>query len=539
MDAADAPPTDFAIKLSQGFGGENDALCALRLAESRGEFANTFHAAPPHATANQPARTVHDQTYVHPKTMERAMGHIGPVNGYFTQRNDDHSPQNEYDALADLFLSHDDARNLLSQAAHAVPQPTSNGSPRAHSSTANHVTPPFASSEGGPALRLHPTATPTPSDPIPLAPHTDQPAKSNNRVERIIVGNLPVLAGAWTAQYAKHVASTEHCTVALVRMIEGVTSIELIRPTGASRGSAPTSTNAQSLEDSIKAIKPDVGVWLFRIDGVPDTDWSATPLAKTTTLLTGADDAALVSSYRTLKSLASATTPPARPALRVAILGSDDSKSGTAEEKLRRGSLTFLGLSLDHVARIEKICPGNCTLVYQSAMNAHTPSELLSTLCRALEHAESDHKATAHQEAQEPKTANPARSLPVSNQLPTDNLSRNIAGVEPLPITCPYAPSVEIAIEAKSTGSIFHLLTADCISGPTQLLIVATWLRSHADLLRLAAPNMPAIQPDPILHVFTTDLRASRGLLDTPICVHFVVEVECSGTTKRVVTRVN
>lgn len=507
--------TDSASASSQGFGGDNDVLCALRVAEARGEFSGNFHTAtttPPPPPRKQPALS---SFHTRSKTTERTMGHIGPANGYFTnnQRHDEqHSPKNEYDALADLFLSHDDARNLLHKQS-VAPQ-------------AQAAQPPFTSSEGGPALRLQPT------DPIPLAASTDAPTTRVARIERVIVGHLPVLAGAWVTQYAKHVAATENCNVALVRMTDGVASIEVIRPAATSR-LISAAADLNSLEGCIKNISNDIGVWLLRIDGVSDAAWAASSNINTVTLLTGADDAALVSSYRTLKSLASATA--SRPALRVAILGSENAKSRVAEDKLRRGTATFLGLSLDHVARIEKISPGSSTHVYESATNAHKPEELVTTLCRTLDSSSRDGDHTQDHSDQIATTSIKSKAASAS----TTNLAQDIPGLQRVAVTCPYAPSIEFAIEVKPSATQFHLLSADPVAGPAQLLVAANWLKSYEALLRIIAPSTPSMSCDPTLHIFTEDLRTSRGLLDTPIRVHFVIEVECQGETKRIVKQAN
>ena len=428
------------------------------------------------------------------------MGHIGPVNGYFTNPRDiPPAPQNEYDALADLFLSHDEARTLLTKPVATPTQPT------------------FASNEGGPALRLQT------NDPLPLAEETPKPAR---RVERIITGNLPIPANAWIAQYAKHIASTEHCTVGLVRQTEGVTTIELIRPTG----SRQTLSSDTSLEDCIRRTSSEVHVWLVRSEGDPASH-------TTTTLLTGADDTSLVAAYRTLKSIA--TSNP-RPALRVAIVGADDAKSKAAEDKLRRGSQTFLGITLDNVARIEKISPGTSVQVYQSVPHAHTPTDIFNILHSTLDDS-SVQPISEGPNASRNETSQNHTSVAQTQSMaqPAQSLSQNIPGLTRLPLTCPHAPTVEVAIELKPTSAHIHLLTSDIINGPSSLLLASNWIKANAQFLQLASPSTPLSPTDPILHVFTTDLKASRPLLDTTIRVQFVIEHECNGQTKRIVKQVN
>ena len=432
------------------------------------------------------------------------MGHIGPVNGYFTNPRDTPTapaPQNEYDALADLFLSHDEARTLLSKPAATPTQPT------------------FASSEGGPALRLQNT------EPLPLAEESPKPAR---RVERVIMGNLPIPANAWVAQYAKHITSTEHCTVGLIRQMEGVTTIELVRAAG-SRQSI-SSDPSLSLEDCIRRSSSEVHVWLVRTEGDHASH-------TTTTLLTGADDTSLVAAYRTLKSIA--TSNP-HPALRVAIVGADDAKSKTAEDKLRRGSQTFLGITLDNVARLEKISPGTSVQVYQSTPNAHTSTDVFNILNGTLEHSRVQPSTAAPTASRNEASLNHTSVAQTPSMAQrAESLSQDIPGLTRLPLTCPHAPNVEVAIELKPTSAHIHLLTSDIANGPSSLLLASNWIKANAQFLQLASPSTPLSPTDPILHVFTTDLKASRPLLDTAIRVQFVIEHKCNGQTKRIVTQAN
>lgn len=122
---------------------------------------------------------------------------------------------------------------------------------------------------------------------------------------------------------------------------------------------------------------------------------------------------------------------------------------------------------------------------------------------------------------------------------PAESLSQDIPGLTRLPLTCPHAPHVEVAIELKPTSAHIHLLTSDIANGPSSLLLASNWIKANAQFLQLASPSTPLSPTDPILHVFTTDLKASRPLLDTSIRVQFVIEHECNGQTKRIVKQAN
>jgi hypothetical protein len=430
----------------------------------------------------------------------------------------------DYDALADLFLSQDHARSIL-------------GAPRAAATIAS--VPPIAS-EGGPALRFPREAT--------ISPPTPNPARTPH-VEALILGHLPVLAGAWVGQYAKHVAASTHEPVALLRVQEGQVSLDLVSPIGTAArahsrvGALTMDPGATSLEDAIAAARRDASRWLIRVDEVHETDLIFTPGVQSVTLLTGADDAAVVSSYRTLKQLSrhladqSATRDADELTLNIAILGADDARALQAEAKLREGARTFLATPLGPAAKVGKIGPGSTTTLYRGAATnsaAQTLAAALAILQDSPQHA-SRHTAqpAAPQSAVAMRASEPARGAfapefatsKVSAPQPSTLPLAPLVGLTPADVTCPYAANVELAWGPE--GGLHLLAMHDPNRDPIRdLLAAASWANDHKALLTRLAPCACPPAFGPTLHLLTRDLPSARALLDTAIRVHVLVELK-------------
>ncbi len=392
----------------------------------------------------------------------------------------------EYDALADLFLS-----------------------------------------DGGPAIKAKPASlrltggSPARTDSVASSPTQEVVA------EGLILGHLPVLGAAWVMQYAKHTADRLGEPVGLLRVQGGQASVDVIGGRGQPR--IETLNNERSsLEEGIAAARRWARYWLVRVDDTSEPDLAGIPGLNAVTLLTGADDAAIVASYRTMKGLHALSSDGPAPALQLAIMGAPEDKATAAEAKLRRASMTFLGRDIDAAARVAKIGPSAALPFYRGDW------------ARGLEGAVALLRSEAP--AVDPQAVIAAPPLPTVEPKPAPietvvvpERTRDIAparaptvvlpeGLTLLDITCPYAPAVMLASENDGT---LHLLARGGSDSVPSLLAAAAWAGEHAKLLARAFPAIHerTIQAGPVLHVTTDDARSARGLLDTAVRVHLVVEV--------------
>lgn len=416
-------------------------------------------------------------------------------------------------------------------------------------------------SDGGPAVKPRTVAT------LKLTSNADQrsssqaespqaPATSRAHhelvIEGLILGHLPVLGAAWVAQYAKHLAESTHEPIALVRLQGGQISIDIVTGRGSGDRVSGIESERETLDEALAAARMLASRWLVRVDDTSEPDLLALDGLAAVTLLTGADDAAIVSSYRTMKGLCSLTKEGEShaPAFNLAIMGAADDKAAVAEAKIRRAAMTFLGRDVDATARVAKIGAGSATPLFRgewtgglagalSAIRSARPAEPSAPAAHPTFTTQSapfpvvPHAAPQHVTRPaliEPKTS--AAPGPITGAQPTVHESDASTvlpdGLLALDCSCPPVPAVRLA---QATDGSLHLVAPIGADGVRDLLAAASWAAEHAKLLSLAFPSlaMSAVQSGPTLHMLTTDARTARPLLDTAVRVHLVVA--CGGST--------
>ncbi len=157
----------------------------------------------------------------------------------------------------------------------------------------------------------------------------------------LVVGHLPVLAAPWVTQFARHMAMRRRQACGLVRVRAGQISVELV-------GGEPTGAKSPTLSESLAALIEQTRCVLVRVDEPLETRLALHPGIDRVTLLTGADEAAVIASYRTLKVMRSELGPEGvMPAVTVAILGSPGEKAREAGTRLRAAAESFLGTAIE------------------------------------------------------------------------------------------------------------------------------------------------------------------------------------------------
>jgi hypothetical protein len=170
-------------------------------------------------------------------------------------------------------------------------------------------------------------------------------------VVTVLVGNLPVMAGLWTTQFADEVGRVAGPT-ALVRFERGEVTVELLRADG--RQLPPASPNA-------------LGRWLPRgassmrrwVVCIPAETPAAEVLAGGTEILimSGADEAAVTGAYLRLKHLADEATHRGTPLERIGavLVGATPDQAAAAAARLSDAARSFLGIEVEVVARIPRL----------------------------------------------------------------------------------------------------------------------------------------------------------------------------------------
>jgi hypothetical protein len=264
------------------------------------------------------------------------------------------SAEAEYDALADLFLGEGLGSSPADVAGSA--QPRRPAPPR-------KVAPAPTSP---PALVLRSDAGVTAATPVtraePSAPVEPAPSLV---VEALLQAHLPIMASAWVTQYAKHAASSG-AGVALLRIRAGTVSLELF---GAAAIEKLPSGPVSSLTDAIWRATLVASRWMFHVDETREPEFLQLSGLSAITVLSGADEPALVACYRTIKGVTielreSGESP--MPRVQVAFLGAAAERSTAASRTLQRTASTFLGVELGVAAVVEKIGPCPSVTVYRA-----------------------------------------------------------------------------------------------------------------------------------------------------------------------------
>lgn len=395
------------------------------------------------------------------------------------------------------------------------------------------------------------------------APVRSAASKQASEIELLLVGHLPVLGSAWVLQYAKHVAQKTGCPVGLVRMSGGEASIDLTLPPSEV---PPRSGPMPSIADAAKYVAERTGRWIVRLDesadrATPADIASSIHAVDRVTVLTGADEAAVVGCYRVIKTL---EPGDATPHLHVAVMGSVAARSEEAAAKLSRAAEKFLQSRVTSEACSAKITPGSSVNVYRGRPNAGhadliallkggpAPTEHHPVQEPAFDVAETSDEEVfleSHQfdEPREPSHSTAASvadliAAPISHvrvpEAPTEpkpapervvraaesaaptGLARHLTNLESIASRCPYAPDVELAIDPQGRLHLIARAAADPGQALGALTTASAWAQAHASLIGLAHPKMSL--PGAVCHLMTAEPKSVRRLGDSDLKLHLL-----------------
>lgn len=404
-------------------------------------------------------------------------------------------------------------------------------------------------------------------------------------LELVLLGHLPVRAGLWLKQYAALVSEQLDGPVALLRLSPDIASVDIV-------GQHADGTQAPTLQDAVRRARLDASRFILRVNETAEPALAEDSTVDRVTILTGADEAALVASYRLLKSLAAAWDRSfdldEGPHLRLAIMGASPEAAEAAHHKLSSAAGSFLQRPVDIITGPARLgsCPsatlfrgesgesvsdiidlltpsGSSTSSPGTQPTPERPAQADLRLVGGSDILEDDARDTfasvPERELHEPseelapeivvrplaKTAEPDGSredvghVPTASRVTAPSLSSRIEGLTRLATTCPYTPGVEFAADERGglhlltehTGQSSHTARVD------RLVAASAWTRAHLDLLLRAEPTlaMPSSDPnddhEPVLHLLTRTAPEARSLLDSDLQVHLSRPVEIEGRT--------
>lgn len=408
-------------------------------------------------------------------------------------------------------------------------------------------------------------AEPKPQKQAIAMPVKPTPSRSlqPTEVELLLVGHLPVLGSAWVLQYAKHVAQHAGTPVGLIRLSGGEATVDLTLPPSEV---PPQSGPMPSIAEAVRYVAQRTGRWIVRLDESADRATAADAassirIADRITVLTGADEAAVVGCYRVIKTL---EPGEATPRLHVAVMGSNPARAEEAAGKLSRAAEKFLKSRVTSEACSAKITPGSSVNVYRGRPNAGH-AELIALLRggpapteTAMPPAETidlhdaellDASGDVVAEQQIEETVEPAvevapervahpTAAPIAIAEPQAEvrakvkaaepamkpeprgLARHLGSLESLSSKCPYAPDVELAIDTEGRLHLIARVSGDPGATLGSLTTAKSWAEAHASLMSLAHPRLQF--PNAVCHLMTSEPKSVRRLGDSDLRLHLL-----------------
>lgn len=390
----------------------------------------------------------------------------------------------------------------------------------------------------------------------------------------LLIGHLPVLANAWVAtavQYlTDHGNDNSQCLVFLCPENERVARLDLCTAFGADHPSPADHLhfNGATLRNAVDSLAHAAPDRLLVQLSEPDEalELGATLQVRRIILLTGADQAAIVAAYRLLKRLA--MPPPTSdrlPHLSLLVAGCDRQRATDAVARLTNTVSVFLQQKLELIGAIETIRTTRIRTLRRYEIGGRFERWLVNDLTR-MQPLEITVKANAlgarlngangavHQIRTDPPKGNgsiphtPTPNIkPLGATEPTSahgtasarsashptSLGPLVKGLQPLPVSCPYATGVDFAVD--HVGHI-HVLTRDAgyheAPAVERLLLAGDWARDHRQLLNLLDSRVSLAQDTIVRHLFITDLgRRQRLLTDTHIRFHLLLSPDRTGGT--------
>lgn len=387
----------------------------------------------------------------------------------------------DYDALADLFLGDEPGEESVAETLSATAEPEPIVAP-AETSVRSTIRP------------------------------AEQPAKQT--VEALLVGHLPVRASFWVTQHARTIADDTGQTVAVLRLIGGEVSLDLLAPSDTKRSFS--TIDARSLSGALATAGRDARHWILVVDELAEPDLIASPDLDRITLLTSADRPAVLSAYQTLKRALAAIDSTSSPELGVVLMGSSDEEANRVAAQIRHAASTFLSTPVNVSVGSERIDATRAVPIYRgAAVGDYSAIEMVHC---AVDLAAAEPAADPNQPERAERTVKATReSKPETTRTV---LARYIEGLEPLPLTCPIEPQVQLALDQHDR--IHILATGEGPDAVRSLTQAGAWASLNRQLILAAAQRQSSDTAEPVLHLLVDDVPTNRRLLDAPIRVHLL-----------------
>ena len=351
----------------------------------------------------------------------------------------------------------------------------------------------------------------------------DEPTPVCVPVDLLLLGHLPVQGGLWLIPYAGR--ESQGGVGALIRMHEDAVDLAIVGDIELDISSCT------SLEQAFDLIGSSVTKWMVQ----PPSDADSTALlhcdADRITLLSGADQAAVVGAYRLLKGLVVASgSVEATPSMNLVIVGTEERAAQDAANRIVQTAYHQLGVQLSVSQPLPAM--GSKSRVASQA-SFHRTSGVVDILTRIRAAAQRPTETEEDVqtiplserpvvEIKEPIIEQPKKYQQVTEQPLYASYVDGLIGVKP---RCPEHEEVELAIDTE--GRLHVLADAEDFRDAA---IVSGWVARHGNLIAMACGGVEIDATlRPKQHVFTDNAVAVADLHGTDLALHLLTEVEVDG----------
>ncbi len=377
---------------------------------------------------------------------------------------------------------------------------------------------------------------------------TSSDSSERASIELLLPAHLPVQGGLWLVPYAGREA--QGGTSVLVRMHEDSIDVAII---GKERNC--DITTCTSIEEVIEHLDGHITNWIIQ----PPSDADPTSLlhcdADYVTLLSGADQAAVVGAYRLLKGLISATSEGVNlPSIRLVIVGAEERASSDAASRIVQTAHHQLGVNLevghplpamgstsnvvsqvtfprssnvvDFVGRLRTETQENSSATDLPLTPRFSSKETLQRVAPTSKVPETQEVAASIEPPMQEDSKVPVHTAQETSSSSETFVSR-IDGLLAITPRCPEHEQIELAVDSEGC---LHILAF--VDDFREASIVTAWAIRNSSLVAMACNGIEIdLSSVPIQHFFTNNAPSVADLQGSGVRLHLLTEVEVEGKT--------
>jgi hypothetical protein len=363
-------------------------------------------------------------------------------------------------------------------------------------------------------------------------------------IELLLPAHLPVQGGLWLVPYAGREAAQG--TSILVRMHDDTIDVAVL-----GQGNYDV-TSCVSMEDVLQEINAPNIHWVVQ----PPTDADPTSLlhcdADRVTLLSGADQAAVVGAYRLLKGLITTSGDANElPNIQLVIVGAEEKAATDAATRIVQTAHHQLGVHVEVGTALPAMGSSTKVISQVSFPRGSNVVDLLGRIRNGETTEEACPTTTRFAKPVVPVIPEPSTEVASEAVIQPESIDQRINttvavnetatyasyvdGLLAITPRCPEHEHVELAVD--SNGCLHILADAQNIR---DISIVSAWAARHYALLAMACGGLCIdTTTSPVQHLFTSDAVSVVDLYGTGLRMHLLTDIEVDGQLGKFCTPLN